>query len=636
MSDDSARPEVRPGTRIGLYEVVAPLGSGGYADVFKVERDGNFYALKLARGRADNSLISEGARVERRLLREQACLQLAAVPGVVRIYETGRWPDVKTGWVFCVLDLVEGLPVDQWRATSNPSPRQIALTFAGLAHTLQRLHAQNIFHRDLKSSNVLVSARGEATVIDLSIALVPWVSRLTEEGTLPGTRSHFCPELVARLAPDADEEVARFPFDAPAELHSVGYMLYQVLAGRPPFDVGRSLDVLYEQIERKVPARPRDLNPHVPEALDAVAMKLLAKQPARRPQTALELARELEDLVVRADASWDAPLEVPAWAPEEGEETRQDDTTPALRSRWSARLRKAWRARGAWLLGASLAGLVLLGALVAGQRLAQDTLPDPQPQPLDQAAPAEPQGAPPVPPTAPAEPPAPVPITTASAPLGKKGQPMKSDTRSRESRRRPPATVPASAAGRFVVPPAITALCAAAVTACVTPGPLPAVPSREALQCPRQPSHRLGIKAATPGQRFMFFGNARNLPGGPTADCANRYTRPCWIQVGPTPKMNVGGYREDKSSPWIIPPPDYGTGDHLAFGETRVIGDRLYAVVTRLELYDGRVVPLCALAYPSRTGDPNRPYFEVLKRDGKRVLVNSWMNEFRLHPLEDF
>lgn len=645
MDAGQQRPELPPGTRVGVYEVVCRIGSGGYADVYKVKRDGRFYALKVAKLRRDGDPESEATRSDRRLERESACLRLIETPGVVRIYESGRWPDAERGWVYLVLEFIQGAPLHIWCRHRKPSPRQLARTFAQLARAVHELHQHHIFHRDLKSQNVLVSGSGEVTVIDLGVALMPAAPHLTEEGTLPGTRTHVSPEVFKYLHGD-DFDGSYFPYKATADLHAVGYMLYQAVTGRPPFDTDKGTYELHRQIKEQVPAAPRVINPHVPEALEALAMRLLEKEPERRPQTGQEVAEELEAEVSLGDASWDKPLEVP-WAvgknaePSEGkwEPVRPADMeVEAAEADRKAKLRRRWGHTAAIVAGVA----ACLAAAFWGLR----SLPA-HSEPEGSAATAiDSAGAGQVSffGTFKLAPPPVEPLAELSAEAQRQeGETVNAVAFRSSSRLFRPTSIstPTQLAKRSngSERAVAAAICAAWFAACSANPPRPdGLPA--GVRCPPKASKPLGVKALHDRPLHGVFdtiaGEKRVITEGVPCKAGLRtFNRCTWVREGKV-EARMDGWSADDSGPIVIPPPPT-PDDNRLWGEARADGDRFYFVYTRLRLPDGQVVPLCGLGHDRRPGDPEHPpYYNILKRENGRFLIDGPVFEVNVYLLEDF
>src|SRR5262249_51779608 len=162
-------------------------------------------------------------------------------------------------------------------------PDDAALLVQNLAAAVQAMHEQRIVHRDLKPGNVLLTADGTPKVTDFGLARALDESGLTQQGALVGTPAYMSPEQALgrteQLGPVCD-------------IYALGAILYECLAGRPPFRGGTALDTLQQVVgEKTVP--PRRLNSRVPADLEGVCLKCLEKEPDRRYGSAGELAEEL-------------------------------------------------------------------------------------------------------------------------------------------------------------------------------------------------------------------------------------------------------------------------------------------------------------------------------------------------------
>ena len=313
-----ARADIDPtslqaGTRIHAYEVVSKLGQGGMGAVYKVVRDGKTYALKMTAQSASEATPEQRAHADARTRREVATLAAISHPNVVQIRAFDRWPDSEEGYLYLVTDLVEGDRLYTWQRKHKPSLRHLCGVFLHIADALYELHRHEVFHRDLKHENVLVRNDGEPILIDFGIARQRSAYTLTSAGTIVGTSTHLSPEFCRFVTSAQGARGERYTFRPTDDLHAVGYMLYEMLTGRPPFALvdDNEWDLLID-IANRLPAPPREANPGVPVALDSLVMRLLAKDAAQRFQTAKELADAFTGLLEQAGQDWDQPFELPA------------------------------------------------------------------------------------------------------------------------------------------------------------------------------------------------------------------------------------------------------------------------------------------------------------------------------------
>ena len=282
----------------GRYTLGAFLGAGAMGEVYVAwdERDGRQVAVKRLR----QELLREAARGEPSLLerfaREGAVLRAAAHPNIVTVLDV--LADEPSGPAI-VMEYVPGGGLNALleREPQLPLPRVLSLAL-DLSDALARAHRLGIVHRDLKPANVLIADNGTPRLTDFGVAHVVGAGSLTGTGALLGTLAYLSPEAWDGAAPDARTDVWAF-----------GVMLYEMLAGRRPFD-GRFPGLLHASIATRDPRPLATIRPDVPASLTDAIAAMLVKDAARRMASVRELSVVVERLMsVRADVH---PLP-PAW-----------------------------------------------------------------------------------------------------------------------------------------------------------------------------------------------------------------------------------------------------------------------------------------------------------------------------------
>ena len=304
-AEPSARDDRRY-SRLGKYEVIAHLASGGIGAVYKaVDVDlGREIALKIL----SPEMAGKPALIER-FNREARHLAQLRHRHIVKIYEFGE----AFGTYFLALEYVDGVDLyDYISRKGQLEPEESLLLLIQAVQALDHMHQHHMVHRDIKPSNFLVARENGHLVvklIDLGLARVvdEEAFRVTRDGSTVGTIDYMAPEQ-ARDSGSADIR---------SDIYSLGCTWYHMLAGRPPFAEGGLAERLYKHLNVE-PPDIRQSNPQVSPALTKVLRRMLAKNPAGRYQTPAALLKELS----RADISApDAPPELP---------TRSVPTSPSV------------------------------------------------------------------------------------------------------------------------------------------------------------------------------------------------------------------------------------------------------------------------------------------------------------------
>jgi eukaryotic-like serine/threonine-protein kinase len=300
-------PEAEAGERLGPYRLLRRLGAGGMGTVYLARREDEHYqqdvALKILRSGL------QGTEAVHRFLAERQILARLEHPNIARLYDGGSTPD---GRPYLVMELVEGLPVDEYCDRHQLTIDQRLDLFRRICSAVQYAHQHLLVHRDLKPGNILVTEEGEPKLLDFGIAkrLEPGSATkpdLTRTGSRMMTPSYASPEQVRGEA-----------ITTASDVYSLGVVLYGLLAGRTPYRVEngfaheieraiceqepeRPSVALFragspspEEIARNRATKPQALRRRLQGDLDNVVLMALRKEPARRYGSAAQLSRDLE------------------------------------------------------------------------------------------------------------------------------------------------------------------------------------------------------------------------------------------------------------------------------------------------------------------------------------------------------
>lgn len=287
------------------YEVRSLIGRGGMAQVHLGfdTRLSRVVAIKILR-----SDLARDAIFQARFRREAQAAASLNHPNIVGVYDTGEEmvtgaDGAIVGVPFIVMEYVEGHTVKELLADGTPVPIDEAVEItAGVLSALEYSHAAGLVHRDIKPGNIMLTDDGKVKVMDFGIAraIADSQATMTQTNVVVGTAQYLSPEQAR------GEKV-----DARSDLYSAGCVLFELLTGRPPFKGDSAVSVAYQHVS-EVPPAPSSIAGDIPESLDRVVMKAMAKDPLQRYATAAEMRQEMiraaQGLAVNAPAtdSWTA------------------------------------------------------------------------------------------------------------------------------------------------------------------------------------------------------------------------------------------------------------------------------------------------------------------------------------------
>jgi Tol biopolymer transport system component/tRNA A-37 threonylcarbamoyl transferase component Bud32 len=290
------------GTRLGPYELLAPLGSGGMGEVYRARdtRLGREVAIKVLPAEK----LSDPVR-RARFVQEARAASALNHPHIVTIHEI----ESAEGLDFIVMELVHGKTLDALIPRQGMRLGEALRIAIPLADALAAAHAAGIVHRDLKPANVMVTPEGVVKVLDFGLAKLTQAegaasedattldaqAKLSRAGTVAGTPAYMSPE-----------QASGGTVDARSDIFSFGAVLYEMVTGRRAFGGTSSAETLAAVLKGQ-PKAPSEVVPEVPKELERIILRCLRKEPERRFQHATDLKVELQEVKEESDSQAEAP-----------------------------------------------------------------------------------------------------------------------------------------------------------------------------------------------------------------------------------------------------------------------------------------------------------------------------------------
>jgi serine/threonine-protein kinase len=282
------------GTRLGPYEILAPIGEGGMGVVFQARdpRLDRQVAIKLL-----PSALAADRQAQERLRREAMAAAALDHPYICKIFEIGEEGDA----VFLVMEYVAGETLDR-RLRSGRMPLPETLRLAGeIAEALQEAHERGILHRDLKPSNIMLTQQGHVKVMDFGLAKRLADLPKADDATLDSASPQFTAPGTILGTPDymSPEQVKGSPLDIRSDLFSFGAVLAEMAGARHPFRKGSTVETLSAVLRD-----PPDLNNDIPQGMTVLLQRLLAKSAEDRYGSAADVRASLSGLAASSGAAF--------------------------------------------------------------------------------------------------------------------------------------------------------------------------------------------------------------------------------------------------------------------------------------------------------------------------------------------
>ena len=337
------------GENVGPYRVMEQLGQGGMATVFKAYHASldRYVALKVL-----HTAFGEDPNFEARFQREARLVAKLEHPNIVPVYDYAE----HTGRKYLVMKYIEGETLKARLARGPLASDELNKIIVAVGSALAYAHKMGILHRDIKPSNVLLTTDGSIYLADFGLARIASAGESTLSGDMiMGTPQYISPE----------QAMGKKELDEGTDIYSFGVMLYEMVVGQVPFSADTPFSIIHDHIYTPLPM-PRNINPEVPEAVERVLLKALAKERADRyPDIAAlvhafqhswtEAGVPMKGTTVTLSAKEVSAKAAPALA-------SQKEATPATEKPAAVADVKPKKKRSPWMI-ASVAGILLLCCL---------------------------------------------------------------------------------------------------------------------------------------------------------------------------------------------------------------------------------------------------------------------------------
>jgi len=358
--------------KLGKYEIIERLGRGGMAEVYRgyhKELD-RYVAIKVL-----HAFLADDPEFKSRFEREAKNVARLRHPNIVQVYDFDYDPEGES--YYMVMELVEGATLKD-RLTTIAERKELLPLEESLrivresAGALAYAHSRSMIHRDVKPANLMLDHDSRIVLTDFGIAKIVTGAQFTASGGMVGTPAYMAPEQ--GLGEAGDER---------SDLYSLGVILYQLVTGQLPYDAETPLAIILKHLNAPVPSS-FTLNPQLPEAIDQIIQKAMAKEPSDRYQSAAELIDDLGRFergeTVDAARNLTKPLQVGNQdtvkipKAEDSEAVEAIESAPRSSAGGSNRRRLPWWAWGGILVGVA-ASVFLIGTASGILKLGDQTTP---------------------------------------------------------------------------------------------------------------------------------------------------------------------------------------------------------------------------------------------------------------------
>lgn len=272
------------GEMLGRYEIRERIGRGGMAEVYKAYHESldRFVAIKVL-----HPFLGEDPEFQERFEREARNIARLKQPNIVQVYDFDI--DNRRDLYYMVMEFIDGPTLRTRLMQLSFQGEQFKIEEAvriirDLASALAYAHSRGMIHRDIKPANIMLDSDGRVVLTDFGIARIVSGPTMTASGSMVGTPAYMSPE-----------QGLGQPGDNRSDIYSLGVVLYQLITGTTPYDADTPIAIVLKHVNDPLPP-PTSINPSIPEALERIIFRALAKSPEERYQKIEEMIEHLDNL----------------------------------------------------------------------------------------------------------------------------------------------------------------------------------------------------------------------------------------------------------------------------------------------------------------------------------------------------
>lgn len=275
--------KLRPGFKIGNYEIIDKIGAGGHATLYRAEQ------VNLRRNVALKVVSAEYADDDEfveMFIREAHAMAKLDHPNIIKVYDAGTTPD---GLSYLAMELIEGGDLQDLLYQQDQLPLERVLDISlKITNALSYGQKQmQLTHGDIKPGNIMLDFEGEPRLADFGLAETIFHCAKRKTSKVYGTPLYVSPETISGK---------RMPCDYKSDIYSFGCMIYHLIAGEPPYQAKKLKDLVYKHLKQRPPELAKSI-PGTSERLSNLVASMMAKKPYNRPDTWLEIHKEVRDII---------------------------------------------------------------------------------------------------------------------------------------------------------------------------------------------------------------------------------------------------------------------------------------------------------------------------------------------------